>query len=152
MSTPQANTTPSAPGGLLPWLWALLRQRCPRCHKGRMFRGLFQMNDPCPECGLLFQREEGYFLGAMYVSYFLATAVLIPLYVIAALLLPGQSSLVIALVATAAYLPFVPAVFRYSRLLWIYLDRAVCNSDTSAQPYEKVRREQLARRSGQRPG
>ena len=57
------------------WRWlcgclsAIVRQRCPRCWKGRMFRGGLSMNDPCPECGLIFQREEGYFLGAMYVSY-----------------------------------------------------------------------------------
>ena len=63
MSAPEVNTpTPAAPGGLLSWLWALLRQRCPNCRKGRMFRSLFDMNDPCPECGTLFQREEGYFL------------------------------------------------------------------------------------------
>jgi uncharacterized protein (DUF983 family) len=135
---------------LLSWLWALLRQRCPHCHKGRMFRGLFEMNDPCPVCGVLFQREEGYFLGAMYFGYVLATAVLIPLYLVAALFMPGQSSLVVALVATLAYLPFVPIVFRYSRLLWIYLDRAVCAGETSAPPYEKLRKEQLAERSGKR--
>jgi uncharacterized protein (DUF983 family) len=143
-------SAPTAPGGFWPWLGALLRQRCPRCHKGRMFRGLFEMNDPCPECGLLFQKEEGYFLGAMYVSYALATAILIPLYLIAALLLPGRNSIVVAVVATVAYLPFVPLVFRYSRLLWIYLDRAVCGSETSAQPYEKVRKEQLAGRGNDR--
>ena len=82
-----------------------------------MFSGLWHMNDPCPTCGSLFQREEGYFLGAMYFSYALATAVLLPLYLLAMLLLPGQSTLTVALVATACYLPFVPAVFRYSRVL-----------------------------------
>src|SRR5438094_2275536 len=116
--------------GFVSRLWAIVRLRCPRCLQGKVFKGSFAMNDPCPVCGVLFQREEGYFLGAMYVSYFLATAVLIPLYLMAALLLPNQHSLVIALVATAAYLPFIPAVYRYSRLLWIYLDRAVCGSET----------------------
>ncbi len=136
--------TEAAPGGFWSWLWALLRQRCPRCHRGRMFRGLYTMNDPCPECGLLFQREEGYFLGAMYFSYALATGILIPLYLLAALLLPGRNSILVAVVATLAYLPFIPLVFRFSRLLWIYLDRAVCGSETSAQPFEKVRREQMS--------
>src|SRR4051794_3870638 len=69
-------------------LWALLRQRCPRCHKGRMFRGTFQMNDPCPVCGLIFQREEGYFLGSMYASYVIGCAILTPLYFLLAHLLP----------------------------------------------------------------
>jgi len=151
MDTPRANpSTSTAPGGRLACLWALLRQRCPRCHQGHVFHGLFQMNDPCPVCGTIFQREEGYFLGAMYVSYALATGILIPLYLAAALLMPRQDSIVIALVATAAYLPFIPLVFRYSRLVWIYLDRAVCGSETSAQAYEKVRKERFAEQAGKR--
>ena len=48
---------------------ARLRQRCPRCFRGRIFRGLFALNDPCPVYGELFRREEGTFLGPMYVSY-----------------------------------------------------------------------------------
>src|SRR5262249_30124653 len=102
------------------FLWAMIRQRCPHCREGRMFSGVWHMNDPCPVCGKLFQREEGYFLGAMYFSYALATAVLIPLYVLAFLVLPTNDTLVIALFATGLYLPLVPAVFRYSRVLWVY--------------------------------
>ena len=30
------------------------------------------MFERCPVCGLKFEREQGYFLGAMYVSYALA--------------------------------------------------------------------------------
>ena len=32
------------------------------------------MHDCCPACGLHFNREAGYFLGAMYISYGLALA------------------------------------------------------------------------------
>src|SRR5437763_2972656 len=94
--------------------WGLLRQRCPRCRRGPMFRGLFTMNDPCPVCGLVFQREEGYFLGAMYVSYVLASALLIPSYFLAAALFPTWGSMAVALVALVPYLPLTPLVFRYS--------------------------------------
>ena len=30
------------------------------------------MRERCPVCSLKFEREEGYFLGAMYISYSLA--------------------------------------------------------------------------------
>src|SRR5262245_56913727 len=50
-------------------LKAILAQRCPRCCEGRLFRGLFAMHRCCPVCGLRFEREQGYFVGAMYVSY-----------------------------------------------------------------------------------
>lgn len=124
----------------------MLRQRCPRCRLGRLFRGPFTMNDPCPVCGLLFQREEGYFLGAMYTSYILSSALLTVFYLAAAALLPTWSSLMVAVAAVLAFLPFTPAVFRYSRVMWIYFDRAVCPSNLSAGPYEKMRERQLEQR------
>src|SRR5262249_43190143 len=104
----EAVSAPPKHGGALRrfWagLWALLRQRCPRCRVGRMFRGSITMNDPCPVCGLLFQREEGYFLGALYVSYALSSILLIAFYVAAYNLLPGWDSIPLALLAVVLYL------------------------------------------------
>src|SRR5262245_17416718 len=105
---------------MLGCLGGIVRQRCPRCRQGAMFRGLFTMNDPCPVCGLLFEREEGYFLGAMYVSYILSSALLVPFYFVAIAALPSWNTVVIALLLWVPYLPFVPAVVRYSRVIWIY--------------------------------
>ena len=107
-----------------------------------MFRGSFAMNDPCPYCGLLFQREEGYFLGAMYMSFPITSAILIPIYFILSELLPAWHSLAIVPLATAIYLPTMPAVFRYSRVLWIYFDRLGDPYEVSfLSGYEKTRLE-----------
>lgn len=104
------------------------------------------MNDPCPHCGLLFQREQGYFLGAMYISYPLSVVLLLPLFIAARVLLPDWSGSMVMWVATAAYLPFIPAVFRYSRVLWIYFDRwGDPYSETLMSAYEKMRLRQLGR-------
>jgi hypothetical protein len=104
-----------------------------------MFRSMFTMNDPCPVCGLIFEREQGYFLGAMYISYAIGLVFLVTFFFIATALLPGWNGIVVALVAVVPYLPFIPAVFRYSRVLWIYYDRYICPSDLSAGVYEKER-------------
>src|SRR2546423_14277068 len=63
---------------------AILHQKCPRCHSGAIFRssifrGFVKMNERCPVCDLKFEREEGYFLGAMYISYGLALIFIIGL-------------------------------------------------------------------------
>src|SRR5579884_396387 len=144
MPEPQPKTL-SGWRWLLGGVWAALRLRCPRCWKGKMFRGSVTMNDPCPEGGLIFQREEGYFLGAMYVSYLLSAAVMTVFYGLAVLLLPEWNGILQATLALIAYLPFIPAVFRYSRLLWVYFDRFGDFSDAGAPPYEQVRRGQPAR-------
>lgn len=109
----------------------ILLQRCPRCREGRIFRSSVRMNDPCPHCGLLFEREPGYFLGAMYFSYALGVVLLVPLYYLAKWLFPKLDVLVVPLIAFVPFLFFVPLIFRYSRVLWIYFDRTIAPSELS---------------------
>src|SRR5579864_9761989 len=108
---------------------SIFRQLCPRCRSARIFRstlywGFPKMNDRCPVCGLRFNREPGYFLGAMYISYGLALAVIVALG-IAAWALTHWHVDRIALVAILLFLPFVPSLTLLSRVLWIYLDQKV---------------------------
>jgi uncharacterized protein (DUF983 family) len=142
-------------GGFLRRAWgtlkAILLMRCPRCRKGKMFRGRFTMNDPCPVCGLLFQREEGTFLGAMYVSYVLALALVAPLYFLTAWMMPRASGYLTAFVAMLLFVPLMPSVFRYSRVIWVYFERFGAPSDLSAGAYEKFRQKQLDERNGETP-
>src|SRR5688572_1059741 len=46
-----------------------LRLRCPQCGKGKLFRNWFTMPKNCSECGLILEREPGYYLGSIYVNY-----------------------------------------------------------------------------------
>jgi uncharacterized protein (DUF983 family) len=39
--------------------------RCPRCGARSLFRTWFAMHERCAVCGLRFEREQGYFLGAI---------------------------------------------------------------------------------------
>ena len=126
-------------------LWAILRLRCPRCWQGRVFRGVFAMNDPCPVCGLVFQREEGYFLGSMYVSYFLGSFVLGALFVLGHVLLPEWNLQVVLLLALVPYCALIPPIFWYSRVIWMYIDRWVCPGDASAGSYEKMRQSEKSK-------
>ncbi len=46
-----------------------VRQRCPACGRGRVFRGWLAVRDECEECGLTFNRGPGFYLGAIYFNY-----------------------------------------------------------------------------------
>jgi Protein of unknown function (DUF983) len=81
------------------------------------------MNERCPSCGIPFSREPGYFTGAMYFSYLIAISVVLVLFLALILVFPGWPVMRLLLVASIGFLPFVPAVFRYSRILWIHFDR-----------------------------
>lgn len=99
----------------------LLRQRCPRCGQGRVFSGTLRMNPRCPVCGIAFEREPGYFLGAMYFSYGLGVAAVAPL-VVAGLVL-GWGYPLIGVLAGAELLVLAPWLFRFSRVLWLHFDQ-----------------------------
>ncbi len=106
-------------------LEAVLRQRCPRCLRGEVFAGPVRMRERCPVCGLVFEREEGYFFGAMYVSYFLSVPAFCLLALLAYELLPGRHFAWVLCAAAAGLLLLVPTIFRYSRVIWMHIDRAI---------------------------
>jgi uncharacterized protein (DUF983 family) len=106
-----------------------LRLCCPRCGRARLFDSWFRMRDPCPACGLRYEREQGYFVGSIYVNYALTTAVtlgsVLGLDVAVGLSLPQQLALGITL---GALVPLV--FFRYARSLWLAIDFLVSRADT----------------------
>ena len=62
---------------------AILNHKCPRCREGDIFTysllekptKFIATNKECPHCGLVYEREPGFFFGAMYVSYALTMAI-----------------------------------------------------------------------------
>lgn len=70
--------------------------KCPKCHQGNIFEQkgnifLFRipkMNERCSECNYRFDKEPGYFFGAMYLSYALAILELFVVFFVTFWLLP----------------------------------------------------------------
>jgi uncharacterized protein (DUF983 family) len=107
----------------------ILHQRCPRCRVGKIFPhsiflGFPKMHEDCSVCHLRFEREPGYFLGAMYISYGLGV-LLIALFAFLLWLATGWWINKDVLWAIVLFLPFAPAITLLSRVLWIYLDQKV---------------------------
>ncbi len=109
-------------------IFSLLKGKCPKCETGDVFsvKGnifLFRMpvmRETCPHCRHKFEREPGYFFGAMYVSYALTVAEAIAVFVAWEVLNPGQYDYrVIALICIAILVLVFPN-FRLSRLIWMY--------------------------------
>ena len=105
-------------------LRGILTLRCPRCRRGKLFEGLLAMPERCSECGLVYEREHGYFVGAMAISYGLAV-VLVAVLFFAVLAITHWPLEWVLLVSGLAFLPLAPLCLRYSRALWMYLDRRI---------------------------
>jgi uncharacterized protein (DUF983 family) len=99
---------------------AVLALRCPRCLEGRVWRGFLDMDERCAVCGLVYEREPGYFTGAMVVSYVMA----VPTFglIVIALLLAGVETAPALLIGGALYLVLAPFILRYSRIIWLHFD------------------------------
>lgn len=105
-------------------LWDLLRLRCPVCREGTVFTGPYAMNETCPHCGIRFERENGYFLGAMVFAYVMGVASVVPTIILLVRRYEAEMPTVIG-VPILQLLLLQPLIYMYSRMMWMYLDRNV---------------------------
>ncbi len=105
-----------------------LNCQCPNCKKGKIFKNkgnilllnIPKMNDRCLECNYKFERETGFFFGAMFVSYALAAAQMIASLVVFWYFIDLSPLRVFAIIAIIAFL-LSTVNFKLSRSIWIYL-------------------------------
>lgn len=66
-----SRTSPSL--GTVVW-WGFTG-RCPACGSRGIFKGITDLKEDCPTCGLHFEREDGFWLGSMIVIMAMVLAV-----------------------------------------------------------------------------
>lgn len=80
------------------------------------------MYDRCPACHLAYQRESGFYLGAIYVNYGVTAAIGAIAYPV--LLLGGWLSRDRTLAVVLTFVVLFPIwFFRYARSLWLAFDQ-----------------------------
>jgi len=98
-----------------------LRLRCPRCGVGSLYAKPFRMRSNCRQCDLQFEREQGYFVGAIYINYAATIGIAVPGF----FLLDAFTAMTINQ-QLALWVPFAiifPLLFfHHSRSLWLALD------------------------------
>ena len=110
-------------------------KKCGRCGAGHLFDGWFQQKERCPGCGLKFEREPGFFVGAYLINFAIVIILLFVLCMgfvamkaidhdasVAPIVIAG---LIIAFVAPVAFYPF-------SRTIWSAFDVGM----TPLEPHE----------------
>lgn len=107
-------------------LYSAATNTCARCHKGKVFennnpynfKNALSMNDSCSECHLKYEREPGFFYGALYVSYALMSGIFI-VWFIGDLLWIHMEAVSLAIVVMSTMLLLFPVVYRTARILWL---------------------------------
>jgi len=104
---------------------AMLR-RCPNCGGRRIFGRWLVLADDCPSCGIHFERQEGYWVGAVAINT-VATVILFSVVFVGTMVLfwpdvPWGGILAVVVVMNLLF----PIVFYpVSKTLWIAIDLAV---------------------------
>ena len=105
----------------------VLNEKCPKCREGYVFKqnvGLSKlpiMNDECDKCNYLYDREPGYFLGAMYISYGFAVLEGIITYLILHYSFPFLSTLSRAIIVVIMIIILGRKNYKLSRVLYIHI-------------------------------
>ena len=101
-----------------------LRQRCPVCGRGKIFAGFFKTYERCPVCGFAFEREPGYYTGAMAVNLVVSELLIV---IIAVPLAASQVVPVIYLIILGCTIPILlPILFyRPTKSLWMSFDHFI---------------------------
>ena len=107
-------------------LWWGFTPRCARCGSGHLFTGYFHLKPDCPRCGLHFEREPGYFAGALAVNI-MATGALFAVVFIALVAVTVPNVPVLPLLAVLVPIAVIGPIVYYpfSKTVWIAVDRAV---------------------------
>jgi len=101
-------------------------KRCPICGAGRLFTRWFRMKERCPGCSYVFEREEGFFLGAYVINLAFAQGIVILLAVVPLIVrLAGDpdASIVPFLAGGAIGAVVGPMIFYpWSKTIWTAFD------------------------------
>jgi uncharacterized protein (DUF983 family) len=98
--------------------------RCPVCGRARVFQSPFRVRHHCPACLALFQREEGFFVGAIMINVVTTEAAVMAAAGVCLLVLGDSGTLLLTLLFAVALL-FPVAFYHHSWSLWLAADHIV---------------------------
>ena len=107
-------------------IYSVASNTCPHCHLGKVFTesnpyhfgSSLKMNAGCSVCGMKYEKEPGFFYGALYVNYALSSGIFMVLYFSDALWFQMDTSVLLVLIIIAI-LSMYPLTYRWGRLFWL---------------------------------
>ena len=117
-----------------------LKLRCPACGRASIVSQPFNIKAQCTECRVVFQREEGFFVGAIMANV-VATELLILLVYFACLLLTDFDERVVLPLLFITGVTFPLLFYHHSWALWLGMDHLIegLPRDESSQYHPRKR-------------
>jgi uncharacterized protein (DUF983 family) len=105
----------------------ILQEKCPNCGQSHVFEKktsafeLPKMKERCDVCNYYFDREPGYFIGAMYISYGLAVLQGLITFLLVHFLLPSVPTLGVVFIILGVIFLFSLKNYKLSRIIYIHI-------------------------------
>lgn len=101
-----------------------LRLRCPVCGRGSIIERPFNIKERCAACGVIFKREEGFFVGAILANV-VTTEFLILVAYFACLLFTSFNEQTMLTILFVVGVSFPLGFYHHSWSLWLGFDHLI---------------------------
>jgi uncharacterized protein (DUF983 family) len=112
------------PRTILNTLGHCLKLRCPVCGRASIVERPFNLKHTCSACGVIFKREEGFFVGAIMANV-VATEVLILLAYFACIVFTNLGDRTMLTILFAIGVGFPLAFYHHAWALWLGMDHLI---------------------------
>jgi hypothetical protein len=80
-----------------------------------------EMHHKCSNCGYVFDREPGYFLGAMYISYGISVFLGLITFLVCYFFFPDLPTIWVPIIILAVILLFAIKSWKLSRIIYMHI-------------------------------
>ena len=101
-----------------------LKLKCPVCGRASIVQRPFNLKHSCDSCGVIFKREEGFFVGAIMANV-VATEVFILIIYFALLLLTTLSDRTTFIILFAFAVAFPLIFYHHGWSMWLAMDHLI---------------------------
>lgn len=113
---------------MLSTIYHIFKNDCPNCNKGKVFvdksfyfsMGFPKMHSNCSNCNNKYEKEPGFFFGAMFINYGLAVGEALLIFAISSLFIEETFDYRKLIIISTVLLLLVSFNIRLSRMIWIY--------------------------------
>lgn len=110
-------------------LYSIFKFKCPHCHEGAFYvaSNPYRLStagdllERCPVCGRKYETEPGFYYGAMYLTYAMAVATFVTVYVAMLVLFPDAPLWLDALLVIGTLVILAPLLYAWSKIMWANL-------------------------------
>src|SRR5580765_6195861 len=101
-----------------------LKLQCPVCGRASIVARPFNLKHRCDSCGVIFKREEGFFVGAIMANVVAAEGFIVVIY-LACITLTSLSEPVMLTTLFVAGITFPLAFYHHAWSLWLAMDHLI---------------------------